>query len=228
MVHIGNDWDEILKGEFDKEYYRCLRRVLVNEYRTQTVFPPPECIFNALKLTPYSEVKVVILGQDPYHEPNQAHGLAFSVLPGVKIPPSLLNIYKELQSELGCYIPNNGFLEKWARQGVLLLNATLTVREAQANSHSRLGWDIFTDTVVRHINEREDPAVFLLWGANAKKKQEMITSPRHTILTSAHPSPLSASRGFFGCGHFKETNRILHSWGKSGIDWQIENIQTAD
>ena len=225
MVNIGNDWDEVLKEEFTKEYYLRLRAFLRAEYAAHTVYPDMYDIFNALKWTSYSDTKVVILGQDPYHEVGQAHGLAFSVQPGVKIPPSLLNIYKELQSELGCYIPNNGYLEKWARQGVLLLNSALTVCAGQANSHRNKGWEIFTNTVVEHLNKRPDPVVFLLWGANAKEKQAVITGEQHKILTAPHPSPLSASRGFFGCGHFKTVNRLLQSMGKEPIDWQIENIQ---
>lgn len=224
MVSIGNDWDEVLAGEFTKEYYRRLRAFLASEYKTHTVHPDMYDIFNALKWTSYGGTKVVILGQDPYHEPGQAHGLAFSVQKGVKIPPSLLNMYKELQNELGLYIPNNGCLEKWARQGVLLLNSSLTVRDGLANSHRGKGWEIFTDRVVELLNEREDPVIFMLWGANAKEKIKIITEPRHRILTAAHPSPLSASRGFFGCGHFKTANRMLTQMGKEPIDWQIENI----
>ena len=224
MVNIGNDWDEILDGEFEKEYYLKLRAFLKQEYATHTIFPNMYDIFNALKWTSYKDTKVVILGQDPYHEIGQAHGLAFSVQKGVKIPPSLLNMYKELKSELGCYIPNNGYLEKWARQGVMLLNSSLTVREGMANSHRNKGWEIFTNTIVEKLNEREDPVIFLLWGANAKEKQAVITNPQHKILTTVHPSPLSASRGFFGCGHFKTANRLLEEMGKTAIDWQIENI----
>ena len=181
-------------------------------------------IFNALKFTPYNKVKAVILGQDPYHGENQAHGLAFSVQRGVDIPPSLLNMYKELHNELGCYIPNNGYLEKWARQGVLLLNTSLTVRDGMANSHRNKGWEIFTDFVIEKLNERTDPVIFLLWGNNAKEKENIITGKQHYILKTVHPSPLSASRGFFGCGHFAKTNEILQKLGKEPIDWQIENI----
>ncbi len=225
MVNIGNDWDDVLGGEFDKEYYRRLRAFLRAEYAAHTVYPDMYDIFNALRWTPYSEAKVVIFGQDPYHEPRQAHGLAFSVQPGVRIPPSLLNIYKELHDELGCYIPDNGYLEKWARQGVLLLNSALTVRAGQANSHRNKGWEIFTNTVVERLNDRRDPVIFLLWGANAREKQALITGAQHKILTAAHPSPLSASRGFFGCGHFAAANRLLENMGKTPIDWQIENIE---
>ena len=224
MVNLGNDWDEILKEEFQKDYYLKLREFLKVEYRSHKIHPDMYDIFNALKWTSYADTKVVILGQDPYHEENQAHGLAFSVKKGVKIPPSLLNMYKELQNELGCYIPNNGYLEKWARQGVLLLNSSLTVRDGAANSHRNKGWEIFTNHVVECLNKREDPVIFLLWGNNAKEKMSVITNPLHKILTTVHPSPLSASRGFFGCNHFITANRLLEEMGKSPIDWQIENI----
>lgn len=224
MVNIGNDWDNILKDEFNKEYYLKLREFLKSEYSTHKIHPDMYDIFNALKWTSYNDTKVVIFGQDPYHEENQAHGLAFSVQKGVKIPPSLLNIYKELQSELGCYIPNNGYLEKWARQGVMLLNSALTVRDGQANSHRNKGWEIFTDRVVECLNEKDESVIFLLWGSNAKEKAKIITNPKHKILTTVHPSPLSAHRGFFGCGHFKTTNRLLAQMGKQEIDWQIENV----
>lgn len=224
MVNIGNDWDEILKGEFDKEYYIKLRAFLKSEYKNHIIHPDMYDIFNALKWTSYKDTKVVILGQDPYHEKNQAHGLAFSVPKGVRIPPSLLNIYKELQNELGLYIPNNGYLEKWARQGVLLLNSSLTVRDKEANSHRNKGWEIFTNHVIECLNEREDSVIFLLWGSNAKEKMQVITNPQHMILTTVHPSPLSANRGFFGCGHFKKTNQLLQEMGKAPIDWQIENV----
>lgn len=224
MVTLGNDWDKILDGEFTKDYYKKLRAFLKSEYSAHNIHPDMHDIFNALKWTSYADTKVVILGQDPYHEVGQAHGLAFSVQKGVKIPPSLLNMYKELQHELGCYIPNNGCLEKWARQGVMLLNASLTVRDGMANSHRNKGWEIFTDRIVELLNEREDPVVFMLWGNNAKEKIKVITGKHHKILTAAHPSPLSASRGFFGCGHFKTANRLLLEMGKTPIDWQIENI----
>lgn len=224
MINIGNDWDELLNSETEKDYYKKLRQFLAEEYKTHIVHPDMNDIFNALKWTSYKDTKVVILGQDPYHEPNQAHGLAFSVQKGVKIPPSLVNIYKELHDELGCYIPDNGYLEKWARQGVLLLNASLTVREGQANSHSKKGWANFTDRVVELLNEREEPVIFMLWGNNAKEKMNIITNPQHVILTSVHPSPLSASRGFFGCNHFKMANKILEREGRGAIDWQIENV----
>lgn len=224
MVNLGNDWDEILRDEFEKDYYKKLREFLKTEYRTYKIHPDMYDIFNALKWTSYADTKIVILGQDPYHEENQAHGLAFSVQKGVKIPPSLLNMYKELHDELGCYIPNNGYLEKWARQGVLLLNSSLTVRDGLANSHRNKGWEIFTNRVVECLNNREDPVIFMLWGNNAREKTAVITNPLHKILTTVHPSPLSASRGFFGCNHFKTANRMLEDMGKQPIDWQIEDI----
>lgn len=222
MVKFGNDWDEILKGEFEKEYYQRLREFLKEEYSSQVIYPPMNDIFNALKTTAYSDIKIVILGQDPYHEPNQAHGLSFSVKKGVVPPPSLKNIYKEINSELGIPVPNHGELTGWAKQGVLLLNTVLTVRQGQANSHKNKGWEIFTDTVIRKINEREKPVVFLLWGGNAKQKTALITNPAHKILTSVHPSPLSAYDGFFGCGHFKSANEFLKSIGETPIDWSVE------
>ena len=222
MVHIGNEWDEILKGEFEKEYYLKLRQFLKSEYSSHTIYPDMYDIFCALKITSYSDVKVVILGQDPYHEPGQAHGLCFSVKKGVVPPPSLKNIYKEIKDELGIEVPDHGELTKWAEQGVLLLNTVLTVRRGQANSHKNKGWEIFTDTIIKKINERKDPVVFLLWGGNAKQKQSLITNPAHKIFTSVHPSPLSAYGGFFGCGHFKGTNEFLESMGKSPIDWRVD------
>lgn len=224
MVNIGNDWDAVLAEEFQKEYYLKLRAFLKSEYSKHKIYPDMYDIFNALRWTSCADTKVVILGQDPYHEEGQAHGLAFSVQRGVKIPPSLLNMYKELQNELGLYIPNNGYLEKWARQGVLLLNSSLTVRSGLANSHRNKGWEIFTDRIISCLNDREDPVIFMLWGNNAKEKMQVITNPQHKILTAPHPSPLSASRGFFGCGHFKTANRMLEKMGKEPIDWQIENI----
>ena len=223
MVVIGNDWDEVLEGEFDKEYYLKLREFLKDEYKTQTIFPDMYDIFNALKLTSYKDTKVLILGQDPYHNVNQAHGLSFSVKPGVDTPPSLLNMYKELRDDLGCFIPNNGYLVPWAKQGVLLLNTALTVRAHQANSHKGKGWEIFTDNIIKTLNLRDDPVIFILWGNNARKKKDFIDTSKHFVIESAHPSPLSASRGFFGCGHFKKANDFLISFGKEPIDWQIEN-----
>ena len=194
------------------------------EYASYVIHPDKNDIFNALKWTSYEDVRVVILGQDPYHGENQAHGLAFSVQTGVEAPPSLKNMYKELQNELGLYIPNNGYLETWARQGVLLLNSSLTVRDGEANSHKGKGWEIFTNRIVELLNERRETVIFLLWGNDARKKEEIITNPQHIILTAAHPSPLSASRGFFGCGHFKKVNNILTAMNRAPIDWQIENI----
>lgn len=224
MVKLGNDWDNVIGSEFEKDYYLALRGFLKSEYANYKVYPNMYDLFSALKVTGYEKTKVVILGQDPYHEPNQAHGMSFSVKPGVAIPPSLLNIYKELESECGCCIPNNGYLMPWAEQGVLLLNAVLTVREGQANSHAGKGWEKFTDSVILALNNRPDPVIFLLWGNYARKKKELIDSSRHFVLEAAHPSPLSASRGFMGCGHFKKANEILISLVKSPIDWQIKNI----
>ena len=224
MVNIGNKWDDILKDEFEKDYYKKIREFLKYEYSHYTVYPKMENIFSALKLCDYDDIKVVIIGQDPYHEEGQAHGLSFSVQPGIEIPPSLLNIYKELQSDLGCYIPNNGFLEKWAKQGVLLLNNVLTVRAHMANSHKDCSWETFTDRIIEELNKRETPVVFLMWGSCAKKKELLITNPIHKILKAPHPSPLSAYRGFFGCKHFSTTNNILMENGELPIDWQIENI----
>lgn len=224
MVHIGNDWDELLAEEFNKDYYIKLRKFLSEEYENHTVYPDMYDIFNAFKLTSFNDTKVVIFGQDPYHEPNQAHGLAFSVKEGVRIPPSLVNIYKELNAELGCYIPDNGNLTKWAKQGVMLLNSSLTVRSGMANSHRNKGWELLTNAVAKIYNEREKPIIFMLWGNNAKEKMNIITNPQHIILTSVHPSPLSASRGFFGCNHFKTANKILERENMGAIDWQIENI----
>ncbi len=224
MVKLNNSWDELLKEEFEKDYYLQLRQFLINEYSSKIIYPNMNNIFEALKLTPYEEVKVVILGQDPYHGPNQAHGLAFSVQPTVKTPPSLLNMYKELKDDLDCFIPNNGYLVPWSNKGVLLLNTVLTVRQGEANSHKNKGWEIFTDKVIELLNERKDPVIFLLWGNNAKDKTRLITNKHHYILNTVHPSPLSASRGFFGCKHFSKTNEILKSLGKSEIDWQISNI----
>lgn len=224
MVTLGNDWDDILKEEFEKDYYKNLRQFLINEYKTQKIYPSMYEIFEALKHTSYKDTKVVILGQDPYHGENQAHGLSFSVKKGVKTPPSLLNIYKELNSDLGLYIPNNGYLISWAEQGVLLLNTVLTVREGQPNSHKDKGWEIFTDKIISLLNDREEPVIFILWGNNARNKKCLIDNNKHFILEAPHPSPLSASRGFFGCGHFSKVNNILKNLEKSQINWQIENI----
>ena len=221
---FDNDWQSLLEEEMQKDYYLKLREFLVEEYRTKTIYPNMHDIFNALHYTSYKDTKVVILGQDPYHGPNQAYGLAFSVKEGVRIPPSLLNMYKELRDDLGTYIPNNGVLTKWAEEGVLLLNTSFTVRGGEANSHSKIGWEVFTDHIIKLLNQREDPIVFILWGNNAIKKQVFITNPKHYIIKSVHPSPLSASRGFFGSKPFSKTNKFLESIGKDPIDWQIENI----
>lgn len=221
---FDNDWQELLESEMSKNYYLKLRSYLTEEYKTKTIYPEIDNIFNALHLTSYQDTKAVILGQDPYHGPNQAYGLAFSVKPGVRIPPSLVNIYKELRDDLDCYIPNHGNLTKWAKEGVLLLNTSLTVRAGEANSHSRIGWEIFTDNIIKLLNDREDPIVFILWGNNAIKKKTLITNTNHHIITSVHPSPLSARRGFFGSKPFSKTNEFLESIGKKPINWQIESI----
>lgn len=224
MVSLGNDWDKLLKDEFKKDYYLGLRQFLKHEYSTKIIYPNMYRIYEALKLTSYEDTKAVILGQDPYHGPNQAHGLAFSVQEGVAIPPSLLNIYKELENDIGCYIPNNGYLVPWAKQGVLLLNTSLTVVAGKANSHRNRGWETLTDRVIQLLNEKSSPVVFLLWGSNAKSKAAYITNRSHLVLTSVHPSPLSAHRGFFGCRHFSRTNKFLVDTGQQPIDWQIPNI----
>lgn len=224
MAAISNDWLEPLKPEFSAPYYKKLYKVIVEEYRTRVIFPSSEDIFNAFNLTPLEKVKVVILGQDPYHNVGQAHGLCFSVKPEVEIPPSLVNIYKELQEDLGCYIPNNGYLVKWAEQGVLMLNTVLTVRAHQANSHRGIGWEEFTDAAIRILNRQDRPIVYILWGSPAQKKAEMLDNPKHLILKAPHPSPLSAYRGFFGSRPFSKTNAFLEEHGLETIDWQIENI----
>ena len=217
-----NDWKVLLDPEFEKDYYKQLHNFLAQEYRSQTIYPDMYEIFSTLQCTAYSDVKVVILGQDPYHGPGQAHGFSFSVKPGIDIPPSLQNIYKELASDLGCYIPKTGYLKKWADQGVLMLNAVLTVRAGQANSHKGMGWEIFTDRVIELLNQREKPVVFLLWGRNARNKKALITNPNHLVLEAAHPSPLSAYNGFFGCRHFSKANDFLQSHGMTPVDWQIQ------
>lgn len=222
MVLIGNEWDGLLYGEFQKPYYLELREFLKYEYSHYRIYPDMNNIFNALKLTSYSDVKAVIIGQDPYHGAGQAHGLCFSVQKGVTPPPSLKNIFKEIQDELGIAPPDNGDLTKWAKQGVMLLNTVLTVREASPNSHKGKGWEIFTDRVISILNKREKPIVFLLWGGNAKAKMSLITNPNHKIFTSAHPSPLSAYNGFFGNGHFIKTNEFLIKNGIEPINWDLK------
>ncbi|MCI8863242.1 MAG: uracil-DNA glycosylase [Lachnospiraceae bacterium] len=224
MAMIQNDWLEPLNLEFRKPYYAELFQFVKEEYATRKVFPPADDIFNAFHLTPLSQVKVVILGQDPYHNDGQAHGLCFSVKPDVDVPPSLVNIYQELHDDLGCYIPNNGYLTKWAKQGVLMLNTVLTVRAHQANSHRGKGWEEFTDAAIRILNEQDRPIVFILWGSPAQKKAAMLHNPKHLILKSPHPSPLSAYRGFFGSRPFSQTNEFLERNGLEPVDWQIENV----
>lgn len=220
MVVIGNDWDEIIGEEFKKDYYIRLREFLKEEYAKHTVYPDMYSIFNALKLTPYKDVKVVILGQDPYHEPNQAHGLCFSVQDGTPLPPSLKNIYKELEADLGIPPSKSGDLTKWAKQGVLLLNTVLTVRRGEANSHKGKGWELLTDEIIRKLNDKTEPVVFILWGANARSKKSLITNPIHGIIESAHPSPLSAFNGFFGSRPFSRTNKFLILNRIPPINWK--------
>lgn len=224
MVVLGNDWDSYLENEFKKPYYLALRAFLKEEYTEHTVYPPKEDIFNALRTTSYADTKVVILGQDPYHGPGQAHGMSFSVRPGIKTPPSLQNMYKELEMSLGCFIPNNGYLVPWAEQGVLLLNTVLTVRAHKAGSHQKQGWEMLTDRIISLLNEKEEPVIFLLWGSPAKKKEALLTNPKHIVLSTVHPSPLSAYRGFLGCNHFKKVNELLVEQGKAPIKWQIPNL----
>lgn len=219
-----NHFKDIIEEESQKDYYKKLHEFVYKAYEEHTIFPEKKNIFAALKYTPYENVKVVILGQDPYHGLGEAHGMAFSVCPGIKIPPSLQNIYKELHEELGCYIPNNGYLMKWARQGVLLLNSVLTVQKDLPASHRGIGWEAFTDKIIEEVNKKEDPVVFMLWGNFAKSKASLITNPKHLVLIAAHPSPFSARYGFFGCNHFKKANEFLKENGKTPIDWQIENI----
>ena len=221
MYQIGNGWDQVLAGEYEKEYFQKLTAFLDEEYERETIYPPREDIFNALKASDYEKTRVVILGQDPYHEPGQAHGMCFSVQKGVKIPPSLVNIYKELEADLGIRPVSHGYLQQWADQGVLLLNTSLTVRRGQANSHRGKGWELFTDRIIQALNEREEPIVFLLWGANARSKEALITAPQHFILSGAHPSPLSAWNGFFGGGYFSKANRFLELTGQQPINWQL-------
>ena len=223
MAAISNDWLAPLTPEFAKPYYRELYKKVKEEYATHMIFPPSNEVFSAFELTPLADVKVVILGQDPYHNVGQAHGLCFSVKPDVEIPPSLVNIYKELHDDLGCYIPNNGYLVKWAKQGVLMLNTVLTVRAHQANSHRGIGWEEFTNAAIRVLNEQDRPIVFILWGSPAQRKKEMLNNPKHLILEAPHPSPLSAYRGFFCSKPFSQTNAFLEKNGLTPIDWQIEN-----
>lgn len=222
MVDIGNDWDNILADEWQKPYYKNLRGFLKTEYQNYNIYPDMNDIFNALKYTSFADTKVVIIGQDPYHGKGQAHGLCFSVKKGVNPPPSLKNIYKELESDIGFKIPSHGELTSWAKQGVLMLNNVLTVREGLPNSHKNMGWEIFTDRVISELDKKQTPVVFLLWGANARKKAEIIKNPIHQKLITVHPSPLSAYNGFFGCRHFSKTNEILTSSGQAPIDWNIE------
>ncbi len=223
MVNIGNSWDEVLKGEFDKDYYLSLREFLKKEYYTKTIYPDMYDIFNALKYTPYEDVKAVILGQDPYHQPGQAHGLCFSVKKGVRMPPSLVNIYKELESDLGIEPPGHGCLEEWAKNGVLLLNTVLTVRRSEPGSHKGKGWEVLTDRIIQLLNERKQPMVFILWGSFARSKKSLITSPQHLILESTHPSPFSAHNGFFGGRFFSRANDFLMSTGQEPVNWKIED-----
>ena len=226
MAAISNDWLPVFQGEFRKPYYKQLYQTVMKEYNTRKIYPAPDDIFNAFQLTPFHKVKAVILGQDPYHGEGQAHGLCFSVKPDVEIPPSLVNIYKELHDDCGCYIPDNGYLTKWAEQGVLLLNTVLTVRAHQANSHRGIGWEEFTDAAIRRLNEEDRPIVFILWGRPAQMKKSMLTNPNHLILEAPHPSPLSAYRGFFGSKPFSKTNEFLVAHGVEPIDWQIENLRS--
>ncbi len=221
MKFFNNSWDQALEDEFNKPYFKELLERVDQEYNKYHVYPPREKIFSALKLCPLDQVKVVLLGQDPYHEKGQAHGLCFSVLPGIKVPPSLKNIYKEMSDDVGTTEPDHGCLVKWAKQGVLMLNTTLTVREGQPNSHSTYGWQTFTDEIIRKVNALDTPVVFILWGSNAKAKLPLITNKKHLILTAAHPSPFSAFSGFFGCRHFSKTNEFLIKNGREPIDWQI-------
>lgn len=218
---VNNDWDFVLEDVFKSEKYKHLMSFLESEYVNHTVYPAKEDIYTALKLTSFNDVRVVIIGQDPYHEPNQAHGLAFSVLDGIKLPPSLKNIYKEIESDLGIKMSCSGNLSKWANQGVLLLNNVLSVRAHEANSHKGIGWEFVTDKIVEKLNERNERVIFVFWGNNAKSKHKLVTNPNHVILTAPHPSPLSAYHGFFGCGHFSKINRLLRESGSKELDWQI-------
>lgn len=225
MKFFGNSWDEALADEFEKPYFKEMMKKVDEEYSKHKIYPPKDKVFSSMKLCDYKDIKVVILGQDPYHGYGQAHGLCFSVLPGVTPPPSLKNIFKEMQQDVGTTIPNHGCLVSWARQGVLLLNTVLTVREGCPNSHADIGWQTFTDDVIKKVNELDSPVVFILWGANAKAKVPLITNKKHLILTAAHPSPFSAYNGFFGCKHFSKTNEFLRKNGRKEINWQIPNIE---
>ena len=229
MSNVSEDWRQVMAEELEKPYYKQLSHFVLQEYHSHTIYPPMDDIYNAFQETPLSKVKVLLLGQDPYHNVNQAHGMSFSVLPSqTDIPPSLQNIYKELHDDLGCYIPNNGYLVKWAKQGVLLLNTVLTVRAHSANSHRGHGWEQFTDRVIEVLNEQDRPIVYLLWGKPAQSKSSMLNNPKQLVLTAPHPSPLSAYRGFFGCRHFSKANAFLQEHGVEPIDWQIENIPTDE
>ena len=229
MSNVSEDWRQVMAEELEKPYYKQLSHFVLQEYHSHTIYPPMDDIYNAFQETPLSKVKVLLLGQDPYHNVNQAHGMSFSVLPSqTEIPPSLQNIYKELHDDLGCYIPNNGYLVKWAKHGVLLLNTLLTVRAHSANSHRGHGWEQFTDRVIEVLNEQDRPIVYLLWGKPAQSKSSMLNNPKQLVLTAPHPSPLSAYRGFFGCRHFSKANAFLQEHGVEPIDWQIENIPTDE
>lgn len=224
MISLKNDWDKIFEKEYEKEYFKKLNFFLEEEYANYKIYPEKKDVFSPFLFSNYKDTRVIILGQDPYHGEGQAHGLAFSVKPGVKIPPSLGNIYKEIEQELGIKKPNNGYLVPWANQGILLMNSVLTVRDDNANSHKGKGWEIFTDKIIEKLNEKADPVIFVLWGNNARNKKKLIDTSRHYVLESVHPSPLSANRGFFGCNHFIKINEILKSLGKKEINWFIPNI----
>ena len=227
MVNLQNDWDDLLQDEFKKDYYLQLRTFLKQAYKNQIIYPSMYDIYNALKLTPYADVKVVIVGQDPYINPGEAHGLAFSVQPGAKTPPSLVNVFKELETDIQCYMPDNGYLVHWAKQGVLLLNTVLTVQRGASKSHARKGWEQFTDKILELIDNKENSVVFMLWGKDAQKKQLLISNPNHLVLTAAHPSPLAGGR-FFGCKHFSKANHFLQEKGLNEIDWQIPNLKHSN
>ncbi|WP_303871961.1 uracil-DNA glycosylase [Acetobacterium wieringae] len=227
-IHFDNDWEQPIQHELQSDYYLNLRHFLIKEYQSRIVYPPMHDIFNAFHLTPLSQTKVCIIGQDPYHGPGQAHGLAFSVKPGVPIPPSLQNIYKELEADMGCPIPRHGCLTDWATQGVLLLNAVLTVRGGEAGSHRNAGWEIFTSQIIKLLNNRTQPVIFILWGRDAQNKKSLITNHHHPIIESAHPSPLSAHRGFFGSRPFSKTNQLLQAQGIAPINWCIKDFEISN